>query len=268
MKEQVYGKSGKIWFGILTALLIGFLAFPAGIRSKAAETARLNRRRVELVQGEKIRLRVRSASGKVRWSSRNKRVATVNQRGVVRAKRSGTARIVASVRGQKLTCKVTVRKSPKILVAYFSQTGTTRRAARKIQKLTEGDLFRIRAREQYPDDYDACVERAQEELEQDARPELASQVANMEDYDVILLGYPIWWHRAPMTIYTFLESYDLTGKTVIPFCTSGGSSISESMPALRRIAEEAGAEVGKGLTANSTGTRRLERWLDQNQVTY
>ena len=111
-------------------------------------------------------------------------------------------------------------------------------------------------------------EAAQEELEQDARPELASQAANMEDYDVILLGYPIWWHRAPMTIYTFLESYDLTGKTVIPFCTSGGSSISESMPALRRIAQEAGAEVGKGLTANSTGTRRLERWLDQNQVTY
>ena len=89
---------------------------------------------------------------------------------------------------------------------------------------------------------------------------------NMEDYDVILLGYPIWWHTAPMAVNTFLESYDLTGKTILPFCTSGGSGIEESMPDIQRLGQSRGASVGSGLTANSLNREEITQWLTQNGI--
>ena len=118
----------------------------------------------------------------------------------------------------------------------------------------------------YPDSYQETVDRAREELDQNARPDLSSTVPNMADYDVIILGYPIWWHTEPMAINTFLESYDLTGKTILPFCTSGGSSIEESMPDLRQIAHSSGAVVGTGLTANSLTEREIDSWLSSNGI--
>mgnify|MGYP003178953873 FL=1 len=99
-----------------------------------------------------------------------------------------------------------------------------------------------------------------------SRPELASSVSNMDDYDVILVSYPIWWHTAPMVIDTFLESYDLTGKKIIPFCTSAGSTVEESMPDIRRLGASRGAEVGSGLTANSSSRSEIGNWLQQNGV--
>lgn len=154
----------------------------------------------------------------------------------------------------------------RILVAYFSQTGTTEAAAREIQAAAGGDLFEITVVNAYPNSYQATVDRAREELDNNARPALSSSVPNMEDYDVILLGYPIWWHTEPMAVNTFLESYDLTGKTILPFCTSGGSSISESMPDIREIAGARGASVGTGLTANSLSENTIRNWLSENGV--
>lgn len=152
----------------------------------------------------------------------------------------------------------------KVLIAYFSHSGTTAEAAREIQEVAGGDLFEIRTTEEYPDSYQQTVDIARRELDQNARPALASQVEQMEDYDVILLGYPIWWHTAPMSIQTFLDSYDFTGKTILPFCTSGGSSIEESMPDIRSNAS--GATVGNGLTANSLDTAEITSWLTANGV--
>lgn len=154
----------------------------------------------------------------------------------------------------------------RILIAYFSQTGNTEEAAREIQAAAGGDLFEITVVNAYPNSYQATVDRAREELDNNARPELSSSVSNMEDYDVILLGYPIWWHTEPMAVNTFLESYDLTGKTILPFCTSGGSSISESMPDIREIAGARGASVGTGLTANSLSESTIQSWLNENGV--
>lgn len=154
----------------------------------------------------------------------------------------------------------------RILVAYFSQTGTTEEAAREIQAAAGGDLFEITVVNAYPNSYQATVDRAREELDNNDRPALSSSVSNMEDYDVILLGYPIWWHTEPMAVNTFLESYDLTGKMILPFCTSGGSSISESMPDIRKIAGARGASVGTGLTANSLNESTIQNWLNENGV--
>lgn len=152
----------------------------------------------------------------------------------------------------------------KILIAYFSHTGTTEDAAREIQKVTGGDLFEIRTVNAYPDTYQATVDMARRELDSNARPALAAEVESMADYDTILVGYPIWWHTTPMAVNTFLESYDLSGKTILPFCTSGGSGIEESMPAIRSSAGN--GNVGTGLTANSLSAERIQSWLSANGI--
>lgn len=145
-----------------------------------------------------------------------------------------------------------------ILIAYFSKTGNTEEVANRIQELTGGDLFRIETAQPYPEDYTETTQIAQEELENNARPELTGEVENMEDYDTLFIGYPIWWHTAPMAVYTFLESYDLSGKTVIPFCTSGGSDIEESMPAIQELCPD--SNILEGLTANNLDD--VEPWIE------
>ena len=120
-----------------------------------------------------------------------------------------------------------------ILVAYFSRTGdnyavgniargNTHIVADMIAEAAGADMFEIKTIKDYPANYKECTEAAKHELEENARPELAAKVPNMQDYDVIFLGYPIWWSDMPMAVYTFMESYDFQGKTIIPFCTSAG----------------------------------------------
>ena len=120
-----------------------------------------------------------------------------------------------------------------VLIAYYSRTGTTQEAADRIAELTGGDLVKLETVQAYPEDYTETTEVAKAELEANARPELSTVIENMDDYDTIYLGYPIWWHYAQMAINTFIESYDLSGKTIIPFCTSASSGIEESVESLR-----------------------------------
>jgi flavodoxin len=155
--------------------------------------------------------------------------------------------------------KITNSKGKKILVAYFSHSGSTRRAAVQIHNLVGGDMFEIKTVTPYPTGYDESVEVAKKEKETNARPVLSTKVNNMASYDVIFIGYPIWWHTAPMPIYTFLEAYDLSGKTVIPFCTSYSSDIAESMDAIKSLSPN--AIILEGLTANDPS--KIEPWLSR-----
>ena len=127
---------------------------------------------------------------------------------------------------------------PKILVAYFSWSGNTQHVAEQIAKLTGGDLFRVETKNPYPEEYVPCTEVAKEELEKGVRPELKGKVENFDQYDIIFVGCPVWWHTAPMAIWSFLESkeYDFKGKTVIPFCTSSSSELGESGEMLAEMA--------------------------------
>lgn len=151
-------------------------------------------------------------------------------------------------------------KGKKILIAYFSWSGNTRKVANQIHEKVGGDIFEIKTVEQYPTDHQSASEVAKKELDENARPKLVNEVNNMADYDVIMIGYPIWWYTAPMAIDTFLESYDLSGKTIIPFCTSGGSEIEGSMPTIRKIAGK--AKVRDGLTlVNPDDLSKLDPWL-------
>lgn len=127
--------------------------------------------------------------------------------------------------------------SSNILVVYFSHTGknynvgiiekgNTHIIANMIAEETGADLFEIQSVNPYHDTYDECTDIAKQEQNENARPEFVGGVENMEQYDTVFIGYPIWWGDLPMTVYTFLESYDFSGKTIIPFCTHEGSGLS------------------------------------------
>ena len=138
--------------------------------------------------------------------------------------------------------KKSVEKAPtssankKILVVYFSRTGeeyaigritkgNTAIVAEYIAQKTGADTFEVKPATPYPDEYEACTEIAKQELESNARPAFAANVDNLAQYDTIFLGYPIWWGAVPRVMMTFLEANDFSGKTIIPFCTHGGSGL-------------------------------------------
>lgn len=128
------------------------------------------------------------------------------------------------------------KESVKVLVAFFSYGGNTRKLAETAAQYTGGDLFRIETEKSYSEDYDKCLEETAREMEENARPALSSHVENMEAYDVVLLGYPIWWGSMPMAVNTFLEEYDFEGKIIAPFCTHGGSGLGSSEQDLKNCA--------------------------------
>lgn len=117
----------------------------------------------------------------------------------------------------------------KILVSYFSCSGTTKKAAENLNLIVNGDLYEIKPEEPYTSEdlnWHNPSSRSSIEMEnEDSRPAIIKDINNISEYDIIFLGFPIWWYKAPTIINTFLESYNLSGKTIIPFCTSGGSTI-------------------------------------------
>ena len=118
-----------------------------------------------------------------------------------------------------------------------------------IQSTVGGDLFRIETVEQYPLDHDPLVDQAAQEQDEDARPELSTHIENLEQYDTIFLGYPNWWGDMPQALYTFLEEYDFSGKTIIPFCPHGGSGFSRTESTIAEL--QPGAIVSEnGLTVS------------------
>ena len=135
------------------------------------------------------------------------------------------------------------------LIVYFSWSGNTEAVAQEIQSQTGADLFEIVPAEPYTDDYDELLDIAQEEQSSDARPAIADTV-DLSGYDTIFLGFPNWWGDMPMIIYTFLDEYDLSGKTVAPFNTSGGSGFSDSLDTIAEMEPE--ARITEGLSLGSS----------------
>lgn len=143
----------------------------------------------------------------------------------------------------------------KSLVAYFSATGTTKKAAEKVALVKGADLFEIVPEIPYTAaDLDWTDKKSRSSLEMSdysSRPSIKSKVADMDGYDVIYVGFPIWWYVAPTIINTFLESYDLTGKTIIPFATSGGSGMGKTNDYLAPSCKGATLKEGKRLPENA-----------------
>ncbi|MCD7905830.1 MAG: hypothetical protein LUG24_09825 [Clostridiales bacterium] len=172
------------------------------------------------------------------------------------------------------------KETGNILIAYFSRAdenynvgviekGNTEIIAELIAEETGGYLFKIERTTPYPENYDECTEEAQREKQENARPELVSPIESIEDYDIIYLGYPIWWGDMPMAVYTFMESYDFTGKTIVPFCTNEGSGISSTVSSISEKCP--GADVTEGFAIRGTTAQNSQdearaaviQWLEE-----
>gem|GEM_PF-361588 len=250
----------------------------------------------QMEKGSKKTLKVKSSATvkSVSFSSSDKTIATVSKNGVIRAKAAGTVRITARVQledeTRKLWMKVrVVEKEPvpatpvpatpmpteipeetenkgenKVLVVYFTRTVNTETIADIIEKKTGGTKIRLETVKDYPADYSSVYDVAMEEKNTNARPKLKTKIENMEDYNTIFVGYPIWHGDVPMAIRTFLEEYDFSGKTVVPFCTSASSLPDTSFGHIEESAAE--ANVLTGFWSGSAGLQNLDQtvpeWLD------
>lgn len=161
-----------------------------------------------------------------------------------------------------------------MLVAYFSlageqygvgvvEEGNTSIIAHMIAEQTDADLFEIKPKTPYPSSYQGLLDVSQQEMRDHARPEIADTVENIDDYDTIFIGYPNWWGDMPMIVYNFLESYDLSGKTIVPFCTHGGSGLSNTESTIARLT---GGTMKDGFAISGT-TAQNDRDAARSKVT-
>lgn len=175
----------------------------------------------------------------------------------------------AQTETEQTTDKSEVAESKQhILVAYFSATGTTRPLAEYAAEILGADLYEITPVVPYTDEdlaYYTDCRADREQADPSARPEISGSVEDMEKYDAVILGYPIWHGRAPKIIYTFLESYDFSGKTILPFCTSHSSGIGSSADNLHELAPDANWLDGKRFAAE-TDRDEIAEWLNENNI--
>jgi flavodoxin len=142
----------------------------------------------------------------------------------------------------------------KILVAYFSLGGNTRVVAESIQKETGGDIFEIKTVQTYPKEYRPLIDMAKQEQQTNFRPVLATNVEEIDAYNIIFLGYPNWWGTMPMALFTFLEQYDFASKTIIPFCTHNGSRFGSSVADIKKLYPDATILDGLALRGGRSGS--------------
>ena len=154
----------------------------------------------------------------------------------------------------------------KILVAVFSASGVTKKVGEKIAGIAGADFFEIVPKEIYTDaDLNWMNSQSRSSIEMNdpsARPEIAKAVSDMVSYDTVIIGFPIWWGVAPRIIDTFLESYDFSGKTIIPFCTSGGSGVGRSDKELHKYVK-GDVKWKKGVQINRPNESVIKKWLDE-----
>ncbi len=153
----------------------------------------------------------------------------------------------------------------KILVAYFSASGVTKGVAQRLAKAVGADLFEIRPAVPYTQaDLNWTDKKSRSSVEMNdplSRPEIAEKLPNMADYDTVFIGYPIWWYVAPHIINTFVESYELSGKTLVAFATSGGSGIGKTVEELKKLYPDANWKDGKLL--NNISDKELVDWASK-----
>ena len=270
--------------GILLALAVLFAADIIGVmpaQAKQNSKIQLNYKNVTMQTGSRMNLHIASAKGlkssrKVTWKSSNKKVAAVNKSGAVTAKKTGTTTITAITKDKKrkASCEIKVQKKKSeksnVLVVYFSCTGTTKGIAEKIASATEGDIYKITPAKAYTSkdlNYSNDSSRAtKEQNNRKYRPQLKGRAANIKEYDYIFIGYPIWWGEAPRVLSTFMESYDFSGKTVIPFCTSGSSGIKTSVKVLKSQTQgKAKWRAGKRFDGGES-LKTVKKWTDSLKI--
>lgn len=170
-----------------------------------------------------------------------------------------------TVSNESKTDDINIENMGNTLILYFSMSGNTETVANYIHEEIGGDIVKLETVQTYPEDYDELVDYAREEQRDNTRPELETAIENIEQYDTIFLGYPNWWGDMPMPIYSFLDQYDLSNKTIAPFITHGGSGLSGTSANIAN--EEPDAVVTEGLAINGDDVDdcqdEVNEWLDE-----
>jgi len=152
-----------------------------------------------------------------------------------------------------------------ILVAYFSYSGNTREIADQIHKRVGGDIFEIQSVKPYPDDYDAVVQQARQELKAGEKPALKTKVENIKPYDLVFIGYPNWCGTIPAPVMAFLSQYDFSGKTIAPFCTHEGSGLGRSAADISKLCPQSTLLEGIAIRGSDvkTAQNKVSDWLQK-----
>ena len=168
---------------------------------------------------------------------------------------------------------VSVSKGNKTIVIYFSWSGHLRQMSQWVADEAKADVVRILAKEDYPEDYDETTDRAKKELDEGIRPEIKENISDkdLKQYDTVVFGYPVWWYDLPMPMWTFLESHDLSGKTVVPmFSHEGSSDGADSLDTLKKLAKGADVKTDVALSVRGTEVKDSEdevrKWAKENVV--
>ncbi len=152
-------------------------------------------------------------------------------------------------------------ENPKILIAYYSYSGNTKEVAEAIHERTGGDLFEIKTEGSYPDEYRPMTQQAKKEIQDGYRPKLTTSVADISQYDIVFVGSPNWWGTITPQVSSFLENYDLSGKTVVPFITHGGGGVQNTVTDM--AAQCKGCNVSKdGWVGYGSRTLGISGWLE------
>lgn len=146
--------------------------------------------------------------------------------------------------------------------------GNTKIVAKKIHQTIESDIFEIHPLHDYPSNYQLCTTIAKEELQQNARPKIKNIVSHIENYDNIFLGFPNWWSTMPMCVWTFLESYDLTGKNIFPFCTHEGSGMGQSVNDIKKLCPNSKVYPGISIVGSkvSNSDQIIKKWIEEECI--
>ena len=164
---------------------------------------------------------------------------------------------------QKQMNLICIRKLKKILVVYFSHSGNTRIIGEQIKNATGADIFEIQTVKDYPKDYQTVVEQAKKEINSNYKPKLKTKVNNIEFYDIIFIGSPNWWSTVAPPVATFLTSYNLEGKTIVPFMTHEGSGMGHSVADIKKMCPK--STVLEGLPIRGSYVKRAQedvtKWL-------
>ncbi len=151
----------------------------------------------------------------------------------------------------------------KVLILYFSHSGNTRRLAEQIHGRVGGDMVELKTVTPYPQDYDTVVDMARKEQRSNARPQIATEISNLDEYGTVFIGFPNWWGTMPMPFFTFLEKYNLGERNVVPFCTHGGSRLGRSESDLKKLCPQ--ARILKGFEVRgsqvSGAQKEVDAWL-------
>lgn len=153
----------------------------------------------------------------------------------------------------------------KPLVVYYSHSGNTRKLAEEIHKKVGGDLLEITTSFKYPDKYDDLTKVAKEQQADNFRPPLDMTMPNMEQYDVVYLGYPNWWSSMAMPVFTFVEQSGINGKPILPFCTHGGGGLGHSVSDLKKLVPNSSVQNALAVSGTRAGSaqKEVDKWLGE-----